>query len=155
MLKPDLKDRGPNSKYLYFEFADCGYITPCWLWRGSRTKAGYGLVRFEGKSQYVHIIMYKFYKGQYGPNLELDHKCEMHACGNPEHLDPVTHRVNSLRGSRGNATINMETAVEMRKMSILGITGREIANHFNVHECTVSDVLRGVSWIKETQEVRS
>ena len=32
--------------------------------------------------------------------LELDHLCRVRSCVNPEHLEPVTHKVNMQRGPR-------------------------------------------------------
>src|SRR5437879_4825500 len=73
--------------------------TDCWFWPKSKTKAGYGQVRFNGKNVYVHRLFYKAFVGEILKGLELDHLCRKRHCFNPKHLQPVTSRENSLRGN--------------------------------------------------------
>ena len=70
----------------------------CWVWTGTRHKAGYGLIWLDGKLRRAHRVMYTWFVGPIAPKLEIDHLCWNHACCNPVHLEPVTHRVNALRG---------------------------------------------------------
>lgn len=75
-------------------------ITPsgCWEWIGS-TSRGYGRIRDEdGKGWPVHRLVYTRLVGPVQEPLQLDHLCRNRACCNPEHLEPVTPRVNTLRG---------------------------------------------------------
>jgi hypothetical protein len=76
-------------------------IDDCWLWTGHRNKnTGYGIVSWRLKASYAHRVVYELLVG--GPipdDLELDHLCRVHACVNPAHLEPVTHRINMLRGA--------------------------------------------------------
>jgi hypothetical protein len=66
----------------------------CWIWTASRDPAGYG--RFEGA--YPHRFAYQLLVGPIPAGLDLDHACRVRHCVNPSHLEPVTHRVNVLRG---------------------------------------------------------
>lgn len=70
----------------------------CWLWTAYRDSYGYGA--FYPARRYVaaHRWAYEFCVGPIPVGLELDHLCRVRACVNPEHLEPVTHRVNILRG---------------------------------------------------------
>lgn len=70
----------------------------CHEWTGARDTCGYGSVKFSGRLRSVHIVTYEASKGPVPPGLELDHLCRNRACCNPDHLEPVTHRENQLRG---------------------------------------------------------
>jgi len=47
----------------------------------------------------VHRIAYEFALGPIPDGLTLDHLCRNTICCNPAHLEPVTLRVNTLRGT--------------------------------------------------------
>lgn len=66
----------------------------CWEWAASRFGNGYGQFRRE----LAHRAMYKFLVGDIPTGLTLDHLCRNRGCVNPDHLEPVTIRVNVLRG---------------------------------------------------------
>lgn len=71
----------------------------CWVWVGSRlSRNGYGRVWHEGKERQVHILVYTLLVGPVARGLHLDHGCRVRPCANPAHLEPVTPRVNTLRG---------------------------------------------------------
>ena len=70
----------------------------CWLWAGGRTEAGYGRFSVGGASRSAHRMVYQVLRGPVDPSLDLDHLCRNPRCVNPEHLEPVTHRENLLRG---------------------------------------------------------
>lgn len=69
----------------------------CWIWPGSKS-VGYGLVLWRGKMKGTHVICYEHFVGPIPEGLELDHLCRHTDCCNPDHLEPVTGRVNTLRG---------------------------------------------------------
>lgn len=75
----------------------------CWLWSAAIAQSGYGYAHTPkdgrlGKSQYAHRISYWAFRGEVPEGLQLDHLCRNRACVNPDHLEPVTARVNNLRG---------------------------------------------------------
>lgn len=73
--------------------------TGCWEWRRSSDRTGYG--QFYDRNR-RSIGAYRWgYEQLVGPipaGLDLDHLCRNRACVNPMHLEPVTRRVNLLRG---------------------------------------------------------
>ena len=69
--------------------------------------AGYGQFRLsDGKLDkwsnrpqvYAHRYAYEFCVGPIPEGLTIDHLCRVRACVRPDHLEPVTMRINTLRG---------------------------------------------------------
>jgi hypothetical protein len=71
----------------------------CWLWLAATNGDGYGVVWFGGKLEQAHRVSYWLHRGQIPDGLELDHLCRVTFCINPDHLEPITHRENILRGN--------------------------------------------------------
>jgi len=71
----------------------------CWVWQGRTDRHGYGNC---GVASYgttlVHRAVYLLMGFTIPDGTELDHICRNRTCCNPMHLEPVTHRVNTLRG---------------------------------------------------------
>ncbi len=74
-----------------FEFDTNG---GCWLWSGPIDAEGYG--RATGGR--AHRLSYFLHIGSVPAGLQLDHLCRVRCCINPNHLEPVEARVNTLRG---------------------------------------------------------
>lgn len=66
----------------------------CWNWHGPLTPQGYG--RLWGRP--AHRLSYEAWIGPIGYGLDVDHLCRNRKCVNPEHLEPVTRKVNLSRG---------------------------------------------------------
>jgi hypothetical protein len=72
----------------------------CWNYVGTRTSSGYGHV-YTGPNRrrdVAHRFSYELIVGPIPEGLQLDHLCRNRLCVNPEHLEPVTQRENTLRG---------------------------------------------------------
>lgn len=72
--------------------------TGCWIYPGCDHGNGYRRASLDGWMQYVHRVVYVFFCGAIPDGLELDHLCRNRACANFEHVEPVTRKVNILRG---------------------------------------------------------
>lgn len=70
----------------------------CWPWTGSLRSNGYGMLCSRGQQISSHRASYQTYIGPIPDGMALDHTCRNRACGNPMHLEPVTNKVNVLRG---------------------------------------------------------
>lgn len=70
----------------------------CWLWQGCISDGRYGSLKYKGRIRRAHCVTYELSVGPVPDNLELDHTCKVTTCINPEHLEPVTHKVNVQRG---------------------------------------------------------
>lgn len=93
----------------------------CWLWTGTPGRLGYATIKMggrDGRNVLVHRWSYERCVGPIPTGLDLDHKCHTESetclggktclhrlCVNPEHLEPVTERENSIR-SLGPSGIN-------------------------------------------------
>ena len=58
----------------------------CWFWTASKTKQGYGMFSYKGKSVPAHRFAYIAYKGAIEHNKIVHQSCNNTFCVNPEHL---------------------------------------------------------------------
>jgi hypothetical protein len=70
----------------------------CWIWTGRLNSNGYGLTTVKSASRVAHRAIYEVLVGPIPAGLQLDHLCRVRRCVRPAHLDPVTQRINLLRG---------------------------------------------------------
>ena len=69
----------------------------CWKPR-SALRNGYSRLSVKNRSVAGHRVIYEYLIGPVSPLLTLDHLCRNRWCVNPNHLEPVTERVNIQRG---------------------------------------------------------
>lgn len=74
-------------------------VGDCWLWTGAIKGHGYGNIAWQGKWYNAHLWVWRNLVGEVPEGLHLDHLCRIRHCVNPDHLEPVTPKVNSGRGS--------------------------------------------------------
>lgn len=77
----------------FWEKVDKKGDSECWNWTASKGKNGYGNFTVG-----AHRLAYYLMKGPVPDGLMLDHLCRNHSCVNPSHLEPVTNKINVLRG---------------------------------------------------------
>ncbi len=74
----------------------------CWLWSGVITPQGYGnwTWRDDGnlRTDSAHHFAFILSGRKIPDGYHLDHLCRNRRCCNPDHLEPVTPRENTLRG---------------------------------------------------------
>lgn len=68
----------------------------CWEWTGSSYR-DYGLFGVNNVTFRSHRIAYQLLVGEIEMGLVLDHLCRNHRCVNPDHLEPVTQKINTER----------------------------------------------------------
>ena len=73
----------------------------CWKWTGCVIRTGYGAVwaSSERRTAGAHRVAYELFVGPIPKGRQLDHLCRNPRCVRPDHLEPVTPRENTLRGT--------------------------------------------------------
>jgi hypothetical protein len=93
----------------------------CWQWTGAKNHVnGYGKCRFQSKHTLPHRVFYNHYKGKIPKGYQIDHLCENKLCVNPDHLEAVTPRTNTLRSERAPAAINFRKTHCKRNHELFG-----------------------------------
>ena len=80
----------------------------CWLWTRGKETGGYGQYttgRKRGLERRAHRFAWQVLVGEIPAGYEIDHKCGIRACVNPEHLqvvEPGFNRKQGLKVARAN-----------------------------------------------------
>lgn len=72
----------------------------CWVWVGAKSDSGYGLFWVGGRFVQAHRWAVERVAGALPEWAEVDHMCTNRSCVRVDHLDIVTHVVNSMRQER-------------------------------------------------------
>lgn len=108
--------RGPSPKPAAERFASKIIKGDgCWLWSGARQAGGYGRFMVSSSPRVLALAHRFSYEQAHGPiadDLTIDHLCRNTSCVNPDHLEPVTRELNSLRGSRNAAKTHCDSGHE-------------------------------------------
>jgi hypothetical protein len=95
----------PSFEELFWARVDAS--GDCWLWTGPIDPNGYGgRIKSGGKMDSPHRWAYRLLVGPIPEDMTIDHLCRVHACVNPDHLDPVTQYENNMRGY-GQGALNV------------------------------------------------
>jgi hypothetical protein len=74
-------------------------VADCWEWTGSCDRHGYGQFYDGVRNTRAHRYAYKTLVGPIPRGLVIDHLCRNTICVNPDHMQVVTVRENTLRGN--------------------------------------------------------
>lgn len=79
--------------------AKIGETEECWPWLGYKTQKGYGVFFKKGTGNIrAHRFAYELWIAPIPEGLTIDHLCKQPDCVNPNHMEPVSISVNTLRG---------------------------------------------------------
>jgi HNH endonuclease len=117
--------------------------TPCWVWQRGLTSEGYGQTSIGGVGWLVHRFVYEAVKGPIPPGRELDHLCRVRCCANPDHLEPVSHAVNTRRGDAAILTAELVGVIRTTKV----LRPAQLARAFGVSPQTICDIQKGRKWV--------
>lgn len=88
--------KGHGSRKVEWVEEDRGYGTPCFIWQGSFTEKGYPTI-YRGYRTTAHRWLYEEKVGPIPEGHDLDHLCEVKACVNWTHVEPVTRSEHNFR----------------------------------------------------------
>ena len=104
----------------------------------------------------MHRFAYELYIGRIPDGIQVRHSCDNRRCVNPDHLslgtnqDNVNDKMKRKRHKLGEATskskLKNNDVIQIRGLSGIGFTQREIAKKYNVAHCTIGCVLRNETW---------
>jgi hypothetical protein len=90
--------RGGSDAERFWQHVDVAGV--CWEWTGKPGDRGYGHFSLgTDKIVRAHKWAYESLVGKVAASLHLDHLCRNQMCVNPDHIQPVTPRINILRGT--------------------------------------------------------
>ncbi|MFE7077907.1 HNH endonuclease signature motif containing protein [Streptomyces sp. NPDC057620] len=90
-----------------------GDVETCWIWTGATNGVRYGsFTGGSGRQVLAHRWAYEALRAEIPAGLSLDHLCRNPTCVNPWHLEPVTQRINLLRGETITARKAAQTHCE-------------------------------------------
>jgi len=116
----------------------------CWQWNHAIMPNGYGRIawgtRADRHQAYAHRFVYEWMRGKIPVGLQLDHLCRNRACVNPQHLETVTSRENTLRGTSPAAVNARMTACK---------NGHEFSQHLGQRRCVTCQT----TWARNRREV--
>lgn len=127
----------------------------CWIWTGAKRPSGHGNFTWDGKVGRPHRMAWKMIMGSlpkwtdYGDPI-LCHKCDDPACVRPKHLYIGTQQQNMrdvlIRGNPKRTKLTPSKVKEMRQLHAEGVTNKDIAYRFDVHEMVAYRVTTRRTW---------
>ena len=128
----------------------------CLVWKGSKNKEGYGVVRVDKRPFYAHRLSYELAKHPIPPNRVIMHSCDNPSCINPDHLrcgthaDNVRDKVMKGRGAfgekHGHAKLTIQQVRWIRSMKYWRGMYSSIARQLEVKLDTVRRAYTGEHW---------
>ncbi len=127
----------------------------CWIWTGSATKDGYGVMGVGRKQFRVHRLAYEEFNGPIPPGFLVCHRCDVPLCVNPDHLfigTPQDNTADMIAKQRKRAAtvdthplykIRPEDRDAIRQLRANGEKLPDIAGRYGVVFQTISEICKG------------
>lgn len=124
----------------------------CWLWLGSKDRAGYGRFR----SREAHRWVFSKMVTQIPENAYVCHKCDNPLCVNPEHLflgDHAANMADMVKKGRQRrhedhprAKLTKAAVIEAREMVLTGISQASLARRYGMSTSAMNAAILGRTW---------
>jgi hypothetical protein len=117
----------------------------CWLWTGSRTKAGYGDLQINNQKHYAHRLAWELVNGDIPDGKIIIHTCDNPLCVNPDHLDLSTQVENlhdaMLKGRLSGRPLSDSDVLAIRELNSQGWSNIDIAEKFERNPSYISRIV--------------
>lgn len=135
----------------------------CIIFKGYKSKAGYGQQSRNGYSQKAHRLAYADFYGEFDSSLHVLHKCDNPSCVNPGHLflgthqDNMTDKKNKKRArtpdnkgeKNGQSKISFQAVKMIRQFIYQGVPGVELSKAYGISTAQISRIKNNRKWIIE------
>lgn len=126
--------------------------TGCFIWDGSTAGNGYGTIRCEGQTHYIHRLIYKKLVNKDCAEV-IRHKCDTPACWNPDHLiegthaDNVNDKVERQRHCHGQTHYKAALSDdEVLAIYNSDLPNETLASKYNVTRGCINGIRSGRTW---------
>lgn len=127
----------------------------CWLWKGSTTAAGYGVIYWNSENTYAHRLSIQLDGRTIPDRFQACHTCDNPPCVNPKHLfagspqQNMNDKVAKNRQSRGethpSAKLSDKEVSQIRDLFKNGVWQTDLAKTFNVDQSHISRIVYGLA----------
>lgn len=127
----------------------------CWLWTGTFSAKGYGVLTFNYKQFRAHRVSWELANGRPVPEgMFVCHRCDTPACVRPEHLFIGTNDDNvqdCVRKGRRPRKLTREHVKAIRSLLRAGVSSiRALGRQYGVDESAIRNIERNALWRKES-----
>lgn len=145
--------QGSRGKPCSMKFISHHEVDPesgCWNWMRGVNKFGYGILgghwgKMTGRSILAHRIAWEDRNEIAIPDRwTIDHLCKNRKCVNPDHLEPVPHRINIQRGSR--TKLRDYDVQSIIRHAAEGQSATAIAKSHGITTSQVHKIVCGAAW---------
>ena len=130
----------------------------CWLWKASKNKSGYGIIRKSAGASMMlaHRCSWEIHSGPIPDGLCACHRCDVRDCVNPVHLFLATNKENvddmNAKGRGPNNSCENNPRAVLTAENVLQIRARRhenkraMAMEFGVTRGTIYRAISGNTW---------
>jgi len=130
-----------------------------WIFKGYKTKDGYGLFSYYGKTQPAHRVSYLMFTGKVPKGMDVMHteecvaNCNDRSCCSPWHLTLGTRKENiqqSIKEGRFDVghrrKLTFKQAEEIRKTKKRIVPAHKLAKKYKVNKLVIDRIRKGETY---------